>query len=234
MPTNLILTGGHTHRFDVAAPALAALLSEQGIESQITDDIEAGLATLDENIDLLTIYALRWTMATGDKYAPHQARWAFNLSADARLAIESHLARGGGLLALHTALICFDDWPRWKDILGGVWRWGGSSHPPYGEVQVRLDGTDHPVTRGLSAFDLLDEAYGDLDLHADVLPLMHARAATGDWQPALWTREIGSGRVAVDTLGHDAGAFDHSIHRRVVARAAAWTLGRSAEEIARI
>jgi hypothetical protein len=77
MPSNLILTGGHTHRFDVAAPALAALLSAQGIESKITDDIEAGLATLAETgVDLLTVYALRWTMATGDKYAPHRARWA--------------------------------------------------------------------------------------------------------------------------------------------------------------
>ena len=82
MPTNLILTGGHTHRFDIAAPALAALLGENGIESPITDDIEAGLATLSESgPDLLTVYALRWSMATGDKYAPHRARWAFTLSA---------------------------------------------------------------------------------------------------------------------------------------------------------
>ena len=82
MPTNLILTGGHTHRFDVAAPALASLLGESGIESRVTDDIEAGLATLGESgPDLLTVYALRWSMATGDKYAPHRARWAFTLAA---------------------------------------------------------------------------------------------------------------------------------------------------------
>jgi type 1 glutamine amidotransferase len=234
MPTNLILTGGHTHRFDIAAPALAALLNEQGINSEVTNDIEAGLATLGKTApDLLTVYALRWSMAIGDKYAPHRARWAFTLSADGRASIESHLARGGGLLALHTAVICFDDWPAWKDILGGVWRWGRSRHPPYGEVQVRFDDTDHPVVRGLNAFDLRDEAYGDLDLHADVRPLMHARAATGDWQPALWTREMGRGRVAVDTLGHDAGAFDHPVHRRIVKRAALWALDRSDAEIGR-
>jgi uncharacterized protein len=232
MPKNLILTGGHTHRFDIAAPALAALLHEQGIESDVTEDIEGGLATLAETgADLLTVYALRWSMATGDKYATHRARWAFTLSARGRRAIESHLARGGGLLALHTALICFDDWPAWKDILGGVWRWGRSSHPPYGNVQVRFDDADHPVTRGLNAFHLRDEAYGDLDLDADVRPLMHARAATGDWQPALWTREAGPGRVAVDTLGHDAGALEHAVHRRVVTRAALWALGQRDPEI---
>lgn len=235
MPGNLILTGGHTHRFDVAAPALAALLSEHGVESKITDDIEAGLATLDETgADLLTVYALRWTMAIGDKYAPHRARWAFKLSAGGRLAIESHLARGGGLLALHTALICFDDWPPWKEILGGAWQWGRSSHPPYGEVEVKFDGVDHPLVQGLNAFRLRDEAYGDLGLNADVHPLMWVRAAPGDWQPALWTHQAGRGRVAVDTLGHDAGAFAHAVHRRVVARAALWALGRSDEEVAGI
>jgi type 1 glutamine amidotransferase len=88
--------------------------------------------------------------------------------------------------------------------------------------------------QGLNAFNLRDEAYGDLDLNADVHPLMWARAGSGDWQPALWARRVGRGRVAVDALGHDAGAFDHPVHRRVVARAALWTLGRSDEEVARI
>src|SRR5436190_20899599 len=101
---NLILTGGHSHRFDIAAPALAALLSAHGIESTMHDDIEAGLAALDATRPpLLTVYALRWSMSDGEKYAPYRARWAFSLSDQGRLAIESHLQRGGGLLALHTA-----------------------------------------------------------------------------------------------------------------------------------
>jgi len=43
-------------------------------------------------------------------------------------AIESTITQdiegGGGLLALHTAVICFDDWAGWKALLGGQWRWG--------------------------------------------------------------------------------------------------------------
>jgi len=31
--------------------------------------------------------------------------------------------------------------------------------------------------------------------------------------------------VVVDTLGHDAGAFAHPVHRRIVARAALWASG---------
>jgi TRAP-type C4-dicarboxylate transport system permease large subunit/type 1 glutamine amidotransferase len=189
-------------------------------------DPEAAIARVAETRPaLLTVYALRWTMQQGDKYAPYRERWGFSLSSHARAEVEAHLARGGGILALHTAIICFDDWAGWKDILAGRWEWGRSSHPPYGPVEVRPDAHEHPLLAGLPAFSLDDEAYGDLDLDPRAQPLMHVRASSGDWQPALWTHGSGKGRVVVDTLGHDAGAFAHPVHRRIVARAALWATG---------
>ena len=122
-------------------------------------------------------YRLRVAMdhEQGDKYAPYRARWGFSLSADGRArGIESHLARGGGLLALHTAIICFDDWPGWKDILGGRWQWGRSSHPPYGRSKCVPTRPTIRCFAALPAFNLDDEAYGNLDLAPRVQPLMHA------------------------------------------------------------
>jgi type 1 glutamine amidotransferase len=232
---NLILTGGHTHSFASATPALAALLADQGIASTIDDDIERGTRTLAAaRPELLTVYALRWSMRDGDKYAPHRERWGFSLSPAARETIASHVAHGGAVLALHTAIICFDDWPGWGDILGAHWVWGRSSHPPYGAVDVRAAVPAHPLLHGLPGFTLHDEAYAGLAMRDDVKPLMHARAASGDWQPALWARLVGTSRVVVDTLGHDAAAFAHPVHRRIVARAAAWALGRDDEEVVAI
>jgi hypothetical protein len=101
MARNLILTGGATHSFPVATPALAALLAEHGFESTISEDIETSLAALDKDRpELLTVYALRWTMSQSEKYAPLRERWAFSLSERGRAAILSHLERGGGLVAL--------------------------------------------------------------------------------------------------------------------------------------
>ena len=234
MARNVILTGGHSHTFPVATPALAALLAEHGIDSFISDDIEGALAGLDATRpELVTVYALRWSMTQGEKYAPYRARWAFSLSERGRAAILSHLDRGGGLLALHTAVICFDDWPEWPRILGGAWIWGQSGHPPYGGVEVRLEERDHALLSGLQDFAIDDEVYGDLKLAPDLRPLMQARSdAAQRWHPVLWTREAGNARVAVDMLGHDAGAFSHPVHRRIVARAALWALGRGKGEIA--
>lgn len=233
MTDNVILSGGHTHPFATSAPALAALLAEQGIESVVEMDPEAAIAKLAETRPaLLTVYALRWTMQQGDKYAPYRERWGFSPSSRARAEVEAHLERGGGILALHTAIICFDDWDRWADMLGGRWVWGRSSHPPYGPVEARPDEPEHPLVAGLPVFSLNDEAYGDLDLDPAVRPLMRVRASGGNWHPALWTHAFGNGRVAVDTLGHDAGAFAHPTHRRIVARAALWASGADAGKVA--
>jgi len=222
---NLILTGGIGHPFADAAAALAATLREAGIESTITEDIEAGLAALDGCV-LLTVYALRWSMTQGGKYEPHRERWGFSLSPTGRQTIERHVARGGGLLGVHTASICFDDWPGWGAILGGHWVWGRSAHPPFGDVETRLDARDHPLLAGLEAFALRDEVYGDLALQPDVVPLAHARAVSGGaWQPILWERRVGAGRVVYDALGHDAASIDQPTHRRLLARCARLAAG---------
>jgi type 1 glutamine amidotransferase len=228
---NLVLTGGIFHPFEEAAPALAALLEPHGIRSTVTQDIEDGLAVLTRGeFDLLTIYALRWRMEGDEKYAPYRDRWAFSLSADGRAAIKNHLAGGGGILGLHTAVICFDDWPEWGSILGGAWEWGQSGHPPLGTATVRIDEADDPIVRGLPDFKLQDEVYGDLNMEPGVRPIASA-TADKNWHPVLWTRQVGDGRVAFDGLGHDADSINHPVHRRILKRAALWAAGASETEI---
>jgi len=184
---NLLLTGGIVHPFETAAAALAGVLRGHGIESVVTMDIEGGLAELPRGwFDLLTIFALRWTMAD-DKYAAHRAQWALSISAAGRAAILAHLSSGRGLFGVHTASICFDDWPGWGEALGGAWVWGASSHPPLGLVDVGVVEPHHPLVRGIGDFTLTDEVYGDLALHHDVVPLMQAppSAATAERIPCF-------------------------------------------------
>ena len=218
---NLIITGGISHPFPDASAALAEILAEQGFRSEITDDVEAGLGELARGgFDLLTVYALRWSMTQHEKYAPHREKWSFSLSHAARATIRDHLARGGGMLGMHTAAICFDDWPEWKDLLGGAWVWGRSSHPPFGPVEIRLDASAHPLLVGLGGFELRDEIYGDMDLVPGLTPLAHGRARGGDWHPVLWEHRVGAGQVVYDALGHDVASLTHPIHRQIVARSA--------------
>ncbi|CAO3363520.1 ThuA domain-containing protein [Azospirillum palustre] len=224
---NLILTGGIGHPFADAAPALEGILAGAGVVSTVTDDIEGGLAALEQGgFDLLTVYALRWRMLGSEKYAPHRERWAFSLSPDGRRRLWNFVTGGGGLLGLHTALICFDDWPDWTDLLGGAWVWGRSAHPPRGPVTLVPTDHPHPLTAGLPPFTVTDEAYGDFDLAGDVRPLALVAPEGGRAWPALWARDAGLGRVVADTLGHDRASLEHPAHRQILTRAALWACRR--------
>jgi type 1 glutamine amidotransferase len=42
---------------------------------------------------------------------------------------------------------------------------------------------------------------------------------------------VGRGRVVYDALGHDERALSHESHRRLLRRAALWSLGRPYAEV---
>lgn len=218
---NLLLTGGFSHPFHETTPALTAILGAAGVRSHVHEDIEAGIAALASGrYPMLTVNALRWRMAA-ERYAAHRDRWAFSLSATARGALREFVASGGALLAVHTAAICFDDWPAWREIVGGAWNWERSSHPPLAAMTVRIRGGEHPIVAGLADFELVDECYGFLDLEPDVVPLVSS-AHGGTDHPLLWARSYGRGRVVYDALGHDRRSYAHPTHAEILARAARW------------
>jgi len=141
------------------------------------------------------------------------------------------------LLGLHTASLCFDDWEGWKDVLGAVWMWGRSHHPPYGRVEVTPTATGHEITAGLGAFELNDEVYSGLELTSGIQPLLTATPCSTPSEnnrsaaPVLWARSFGRGRVVYDALGHDRSSLEHPIHGHILARSARWLRGEAGANI---
>jgi len=227
---NVLLTGGPGHDFAGAATTIVACLDEVGIDTTVVTDPDAALAavagTAGPDVALLTVHALRWRMGQ-PRYASLAAEWGYALDPDAAAALDRFVRAGGALLALHTAVICFDADPTWHRLCGASWAWGRSSHPPRGRAEVRVtaSGERHPITAGLDAFSIDDEIYGDLDQEEGLVPLLTS-AHGGRSHPVLWARQVGEGRVVTDLLGHDRGAFTHPTHRAVVARAATWATRR--------
>lgn len=224
---NLILTGGIFHPFKESSEALKRILMKEDIESEITEDIEFGLKKINEgHFDLLTVYALRWSMKNGAKYKPYLNQWEFNISDAGKQSIYKFLEKGGGIFGLHTATICFDQWKDWISILGGKWIWGKSGHLPFGAVNTRTETTKHPITYNINSFNLEDEVFADLKIAKDVTPLMSARVEGQDnWHPVLWARKCFNGRVVYDALGHDKKSITHPEHSKIIRRSANWAIG---------
>ena len=248
--TNLIIVGDPFHPPETQASSLTAIMASIGIESEIEEDVEAGCRKLASGkYNILTFSAARWRMLNETSGPVNSAaipapsdpdpRWALSLSESGRETIRRHLRDGGSLLAMHAAAIAFDDWSDWGEIIGAHWVWGQSGHPTLGPVEARfIPETTSPLVADLPPFECEDEAYGGMWMAPDVKPLAQVRAtapgASGPgstWTPALWTHQWQGGRVVYDALGHASPSLDHPVHRRVVARAALWALGRSDDEI---
>lgn len=228
----VILSGGLTHDFPATTACLGELLDEAGLEVDVHTGragVETALAAL-PGAALFVVNALRWTM-TGpgvpDRYRELAPAEAASPSPRARQALETHLAGGGGVLGMHTASLCFDDWPQWGDTLGAAWVWGSSFHPPLGPEITATPTAPHPLVAGLDAFELVDEVYSGQDLRPDVEGLLHATPPGTDLapQPLLWEREHGGGRVVYDALGHHRPSYEVPEHREIVRRAIRWTTG---------
>lgn len=217
---NLLLSGGVGHPFATTSGLLADILAEVGFTSVVHEDLEEGLAALRSgSFDLVTVNALRWRMDV-ERYAHLRDEYALSLSSAARTSLETYVREGGRLLALHTASICFDDWPGWGEILGARWDWDRSFHPPLDTMTVEVADATHPLVSGLGAFTLTDEAYGFLDEMPDLRPLLTSEHG-GRAHPLLWERSYGAGLVVYDALGHDERSYASPEHREILRRIAA-------------
>ena len=224
---NLIISGGIRHDFEDNTAALAEQLAQAGFISEIETNIEKGLKRLaSDPFDLVTIMTLRWPMDGDPKYAPYREKFGFSLSAQGQKYLCGFVDGGGGLFGIHTACISFSDWPGWRDVLGGSWVWGQSSHPPLGQLSIAPTGPSHPLTEGIEEFELEDEVFSDLSILDSVQCLLTAEAATSPRpQPVLWTHQYGRGRIVFDALGHNRNSIEHGTHSLLIKRCAAWATG---------
>ncbi len=223
MQRNLILTGGINHDFLDTANAIAEVLAEDNIQSVVTDNLVDGFDQLKRlSFDLVTMFTLRWRMLDDDKYIPHRTEWAYEIQQRDRQILTEHITRGGGLLGLHTASICFDTWPEWPDLLGAEWIWQQTFHPPPAELYVTVSDV-HDVTRDLNDFFVVDELYHNLGAAPSSFPLLKTLSSHDDsLQSIAFANEKFNGKVVYSALGHDRASVTTEGHAKFLQSAANW------------
>ena len=90
-----------------AGPAIGAMLSSLGIEPAIVDYPDALPAVMDDQ-DLLVVHGCFFQMLD-ERYTPEQrAEFSYVSTPEVRSAISEWITGGGPVLAMHTAVLCFD------------------------------------------------------------------------------------------------------------------------------
>jgi type 1 glutamine amidotransferase len=143
---------------------------------------------------------------------------------EAQKNLQKFVAGGKGLVGIHFAINAFRDWKEYRNLVGRVWV-KGSGHSPKGPFKVSVE-KGHPLTEGLSDFEIDDELYSALAGDGKLTVLATAPSEfSHKVEPLAWTLPFEKGRVFVTVLGHDAKARRVPEFSKLLQRGTEWAAG---------
>jgi len=209
-----VLTGGH----DFDEPNFRQLLLDLKGEDAELLDIDDFVALPEEERDAYGV-VMFYGMEGGE--APEDAAKA--------AALERLTETGQGIIILHHALLAWDKWSYWDDLVGH-----GVRHFKYEEgieMDIEVANAEHPITDGVDPFTITDEGYilqdaeripSELDDDSELLLTVEHPDAMSE---VAWTRTVGESRVFCIALGHDNRGWANPSFQQIMKNGIAWTAG---------
>jgi type 1 glutamine amidotransferase len=147
--------------------------------------------------------------------------WNHSWTTERYAQLDEFLARGGGMVILHSSCIA-DTEPEPLAERIGLSAQPKRSKYRHGELVLKMEG-QHPITDGLpSNLKFLDETYWPMIGDTNKVTVLATAEEEGAWWPMLWTFEKGKGRVFGSILGHYSTTYEDPYFRLMVLRGIAW------------
>jgi len=134
------------------------------------------------------------------------------------------IRKGGGFVGIHSAADSHPGWSEYDAMLGGRFE----THPPFSEITVNVDISQHAITRDLpTEWTLPDEFYHLKNCAEDDKLILMTGRSPGDGEdapprPVAWEKNYGEGRVCYTILGHGPEAFSDERFHRLILSAITW------------
>jgi uncharacterized protein len=148
------------------------------------------------------------------------------------------LERGVGLVVWHHALGNCQDWPEFEKIAGArFWLEAGqrdgvqvakSGYADNQNIKMHIEDPSHPVTRGMSNFEIVDETYNHQTFSNGICVLVSTDHQLSD-KAIAWVHQYGKARVFGCQSGHDAKAWTNDNFRRLMAQGIRWASGHCSD-----
>lgn len=205
-----VLFLGHTskhHDSDKYAPWMAIKLFKSGINltytTKLEDINEGNLAKYDG----LIIYANHEVLPKAQEDA-----------------LKAFVAEGKGLIPLHSASGCFRNSEWYIKTIGGQF----ASHKT-GTFKNTIVKADHPVMKGIQAFETFDETYVHQKLNPDIIVLGERIEGTHR-EPYTWVRTEGKARIFYTAYGHEDQTWTNIGFLDLVRNGVLWALGDKVQQ----
>jgi type 1 glutamine amidotransferase len=213
----VVVTGGHDFDHD---PFLALFQGRPDI--QFVEAVQKDQSELFENIkdwdyDVIVLYNMTQ-----------------EISESRQRNFKALLSRGIGLVALHHCEGAFNTWEDYRKIIGvryplkpqdidGV-HFETATYEHDQDMNIKVANGEHPITKGLSDFQIHDEVYKGMWFAKDNQVLLTTDHPKND-ATVCWVRPSAN-RVVTLQLGHDAKAYANPNLRELIVRSIRWADGR--------
>lgn len=128
--------------------------------------------------------------------------------------------RGQGLVILHHAILAFPEWVAYSEMCGIDER-SDFGYFPKQTLQMQITDPTHPITKGLSNWEMRDETYTMKSAGKDSTILLTV-AHPNSMDVIGWTREYGNSRIFCLQSGHDNVTYSNPNFREVLQRGIQW------------
>jgi type 1 glutamine amidotransferase len=167
------------------------------------------------------------------------------LTRENKVALETFVRRGGGLVSLHDAL-CGPDPAYLSKLFGGAKKHGEVNYTLEAPIAYTVVDPAHPIMKDMSGVTILDEAFfnmtwaSDPDIHvlatAEMPPTHSAGEHRGEKVPQMWTYEHPAdggqtARAFVWMQGHTYANFSNYQIQRTLLRGIAWAAKKAPDEL---
>jgi type 1 glutamine amidotransferase len=211
----LVITGGHDYNAEHFNKMLESL--GENITYKVAELPEAYAMFLPENrnkYDVLVFYHMYQVIT--DQQAS---------------TLADCIKEGKPLVALHHSICAFDNWPEYRNIIGGKYFHSpttvkGRDYPACSYIHdlrfiVKVSDPENPVTKSINDFEIFDETYKGFYVEDGVIPLLTTDEPSSG--PVIgWTKMYGKARVVTLQSGHDVPTFSNPNFRKLLKQSIEW------------
>jgi type 1 glutamine amidotransferase len=212
----LLLSGRNNHEWQQTTPFIEKLLMQSGRFS-------VSVTEKPDTLKLSDFQKFDVVLSNWNSWPENDLRWPEVTEKALLKFIES----GGGFVTFHSSSSAFYKWPEFKEISTAAWIMDTTSHGKISETKVSIVNKKHPVTAGISDFEIIDELW----LNAAVNPKFEVLGTASNQkitleglksQPAIMVAGYGKGRIFHTILGHDVKAMESEGFRTLLLRGTEW------------
>jgi type 1 glutamine amidotransferase len=88
-------------------------------------------------------------------------------------------------------------------------------------LRISVEDKKHPITKGITDFEIIDEGYGGTEIRPTVHPVL-STDSPHNGPLVCWTNSYGKSRIVALTLGHDKQAWANPSFIQVLSQAIIW------------